>query len=45
MPDVVPVLVHEAAVHIPNLGIASIGGNIDPEIIKRALDGHEDEAP
>ncbi len=31
MPDVVPVLVHEAAVHIPNLGIASIGGNIDPE--------------
>ncbi len=29
MPDVVPVLVHEAAVHIPNLGIASIGGNID----------------
>jgi len=31
MPDVVPVLVHEAAVHIPNLGIASIGGNIDLE--------------
>jgi radical SAM superfamily enzyme YgiQ (UPF0313 family) len=31
MPDVVPVLVHEAAVHIPNLGIASIGGNIDQE--------------
>ncbi len=31
MPDVVPILVHEAAVHIPNLGIASIGGNIDPE--------------
>lgn len=31
MPDVVPVLVHEAAVHIPNLGIASIGGNIDSE--------------
>ncbi len=30
MPDVVPVLVHEAAVHIPNLGIASVGGNIDP---------------
>ncbi len=29
MPDVVPVLVHEAAVHIPNLGIASIAGNID----------------
>ncbi len=31
MPDVVPVLVHEAAVHIPNLGIASIGGNIDSQ--------------
>ncbi len=31
MPDVVPVLVHEAAVHIPNLGIASIGANIDQE--------------
>ncbi|HIP82115.1 MAG TPA: radical SAM protein, partial [Desulfocapsa sulfexigens] len=31
MPDVVPILVHEAAVHIPNLGIASIGGNIDPK--------------
>ncbi len=31
MPDVVPILVHEAAVHIPNLGIASVGGNIDPE--------------
>ena len=29
MPDVVPILVHEAAVHIPNLGIASVGGNID----------------
>ncbi len=31
MPDVVPVLVHEAAVHLPNLGIASVGGNIDSE--------------
>lgn len=31
MPDVAPVLVHEAAVHIPNLGIASVGGNVDPE--------------
>ena len=29
MPDAVPVLVHETAVHIPSLGIASIGGNID----------------
>lgn len=31
MPDVVPVLVHEAAVHLPNHGIASIAGNIDEE--------------
>ena len=29
MPDVVPVLIHESAVHMPNLGIASIGANID----------------
>ncbi len=35
MPDVVPVIIHEAAVHLPNHGIASIGGNIDEE--------HEDE--
>jgi len=31
MPDVVPIIVHEAAVHLPNHGIASIGGNIDAE--------------
>ena len=31
MPDVVPILIHEAAVHLPNHGIASIGGNIDAE--------------
>ncbi|WP_028584014.1 B12-binding domain-containing radical SAM protein [Desulfogranum mediterraneum] len=29
MPDVVPIIIHEAAVHFPNHGIASIGGNID----------------
>lgn len=29
MPDVAAVIMHEAAFHIPNLGIASIGGNID----------------
>lgn len=29
MPDVVPIIMHEAAVHLPNHGIASIGGNID----------------
>ncbi|MFH1152688.1 MAG: radical SAM protein [Pseudomonadota bacterium] len=28
MPDVAPLIIHEAAVHIPCLGIASIGGNI-----------------
>jgi radical SAM superfamily enzyme YgiQ (UPF0313 family) len=31
MPDVAPVIIHEAAFHLPTLGIASIGGNIDPE--------------
>jgi anaerobic magnesium-protoporphyrin IX monomethyl ester cyclase len=31
MPDVVPIIVHEAAVHMPNHGIASVGGNIDEE--------------
>ena len=29
MPDVAPLIIHEAAIHMPNLGIASIGGNID----------------
>ena len=29
MPDIVPIIIHEAAVHMPNLGIASIAGNID----------------
>jgi anaerobic magnesium-protoporphyrin IX monomethyl ester cyclase len=33
MPDVVPVVIHEMALHIPNHGIACVGGNID--------DGHE----
>jgi len=31
MPDVAPLIIHEAAIHMPNLGIASIGGNIDDE--------------
>lgn len=30
MPDVVPIVIHETAVHMPNHGIACIGGNIDP---------------
>ena len=29
MPDVVPIVIHEMAIHMPNLGIACIGGNID----------------
>ena len=31
MPDVVPIIIHEAAVHMPNHGIACVGGNVDPE--------------
>ena len=31
MPDVAPIIVHEAALHMPNLGIACVGGNIDPQ--------------
>ena len=33
MPDVIPIVIHEMALHMPNHGIACIGGNID--------DGHE----
>jgi anaerobic magnesium-protoporphyrin IX monomethyl ester cyclase len=29
MPDVAPVIMHESAFHMPNLGIASVGANID----------------
>jgi radical SAM superfamily enzyme YgiQ (UPF0313 family) len=29
MPDVVPLIMHESAFHMPNCGIASIGANID----------------
>ena len=31
MPDVTPIIIHETAVHMPNHGIATVGGNIDPE--------------
>jgi len=31
MPDVVPVIIHEAAFHLSNHGIASVGANIDTE--------------
>jgi anaerobic magnesium-protoporphyrin IX monomethyl ester cyclase len=30
MPDVAPIIMHASAFHMPNLGIASIGANIDP---------------
>lgn len=33
MPDVVPLIMHESAFHMPNCGIASVGANID--------DGHD----
>lgn len=29
MPDIAPMIIHEAAVHMPSHGIACIGGNID----------------
>ncbi len=31
MPDVIPIIIHETAIHVPNHGIACIGGNIDEE--------------
>ena len=31
MPDVAPIIIHETAVHLPNHGIASVGGNIDDD--------------
>jgi anaerobic magnesium-protoporphyrin IX monomethyl ester cyclase len=33
MPDVIPIVIHEMALHMPNHGIACIGGNLD--------EGHE----
>lgn len=38
MPDATPVVLHEAAVHLPNLGIASIGANLDAEHEVRIVD-------
>ena len=31
MPDVAPIIIHETAIHLPNHGIACVGGNIDDE--------------
>ena len=33
MPDVIPIVIHETALHMPNHGIACVAGNID--------EGHE----
>ncbi len=33
MPDVIPIVIHEMALHMPNHGIACVGGNVD--------EGHE----
>lgn len=31
MPDVVPMIIHDTAIHMPSHGIASVGGNIDSQ--------------
>ncbi len=31
MPDVAPIIIHETAIHLPNHGIACVGGNIDED--------------
>ncbi|MCX5845944.1 MAG: radical SAM protein [Deltaproteobacteria bacterium] len=31
MPDVIPIVIHEMALHMPNHGIACMGGNVDEE--------------
>jgi DegV family protein with EDD domain len=38
MPDVAPLIIHQEAVHFPNLGIASIGGNIHERHEVRIID-------
>ena len=38
MPDVAPVIIHDTAIHMPNLGIASVGGNIDEHHEVRIID-------
>ena len=38
MPDITPVVIHESAVHMPNLGIASIAANLDPGHEIRLID-------
>ncbi len=31
MPDVTPIVIHEQAIHMPNLGIACVAGNVDDD--------------
>lgn len=38
MPDITPVVLHESAVHMPNLGIASIAANLDQGHETRLVD-------
>jgi len=38
MPDVIPIIIHEAAIHMPNHGIACVGGNIDGHHDVRLID-------
>ncbi|MEE4355767.1 MAG: radical SAM protein [Desulfococcaceae bacterium] len=38
MPDAAPLIIHDTAVHMPNLGIACVGGNIDPQHDVRIID-------
>jgi len=38
MPDVAPVIMHESAFHMPNLGLASLAANLDPGHDVRIID-------
>jgi len=38
MPDVAPVIMHESAFHMPNLGLASLAANLDPGHDVRIVD-------
>jgi len=38
MPDVAPVIMHESAFHMPNLGLASLANNIEPGHDVRIVD-------
>ena len=38
MPDVAPVIMHESAFHMPNLGLASLAANVDDGHAVRIID-------